>query len=84
MLESAEKEELWHRYYYTSPGQLREHLQAFIEAYNFAKRLKAIGGLTPWEFIVKEWKLDPKSFKTKPDPYNVGLNSATHNRTKQA
>ena len=31
-------------------------MQTFINSYNFAKRLKAIKGLTPWEFIAKEWK----------------------------
>ncbi|MDR1560903.1 MAG: IS481 family transposase, partial [Holosporaceae bacterium] len=36
--------------------QLREHLQTFIHAYNFAKRLKTLKGLTPYKFIVNEWK----------------------------
>ncbi len=55
-------------------SQLREHLQAFIDAYNFAKKLKAIKGLTPWEFIIKEWKSNPKSFIIKLNPFNMGLN----------
>jgi len=68
------KEATVHRYYYESQTALQEHLQAFIDVYNFAKRLKSLNGLTPWEFIVKEWKSEPKLFKTKPNPYNMGLN----------
>ena len=49
------KEAAMHRYYYDSQTALQEHLQAFINAYNFAKRLKTLHGLTPWEFIVKSW-----------------------------
>ena len=30
---------------------LKEHLQAFLMAYNFAKRLKTLKGLTPYEYI---------------------------------
>ena len=69
------KEATVHRYYYESQTSLQEHLRAFINAYNFAKRLKSLNGLTPWEFIVKEWKSNPKSFKIKPNPYKLGLNS---------
>ncbi|MCR4623528.1 MAG: hypothetical protein K5780_02620, partial [Alphaproteobacteria bacterium] len=45
-----------------------------IDAYNFAKRLKSLNGLTPWEFIIKEWKSEPTLFKIQPDLYNMGLN----------
>ncbi len=37
------------RYHHESHDQLREHLQSFIMAYNFAKRLKTLKGLTPYE-----------------------------------
>lgn len=30
------------RYHYETHGQLREHLSAFVAAYNFAKRLKTL------------------------------------------
>ncbi len=63
-----------HRYYYESQTQLQEHLRAFINAYNFAKRLKVLHGLTPWEFVVESWNLHPELFKIKPDPYNLRLN----------
>ena len=67
------KEATVHRYYYESKTSLQEHLQAFIDAYNFARRLKSLNGLTPWEFIIKEWKSEPKLFRISPIPYNVGL-----------
>ena len=67
------KEATVYRYYYDSKNQLREHLQAFVDAYNFAKPLKSLHGLTPWEFILKEWHSHPNSFKFKPAPYNMGL-----------
>ena len=33
--------------------QLRARLQNFVDAYNFARRLKTLRGLTPYEFICK-------------------------------
>ena len=68
------KEATIHRYYYESQAKLREHLQAFIDAYNFAKRLKALKGLTPWEFIVNQWKSKPELFKINLEHYNTGPN----------
>jgi transposase InsO family protein len=41
------------RYYYETHDQLRTHLGDFVNAYNFAKRLKALRGLTLYEFICK-------------------------------
>jgi hypothetical protein len=37
------------RYHYDTHRQLGEHLAAFLDAYNFAKRLKTLRGLTPYE-----------------------------------
>jgi hypothetical protein len=39
------------RYYYDSHNQMREHLAAFRAAYNYAKRLKILWGLTPNEYV---------------------------------
>jgi len=38
------------RYHYDNHNQLKQHLDDFINAYNYAGRLK---GLTPYEFICK-------------------------------
>jgi hypothetical protein len=35
------------RYYYDTHDQLRGHLGDFLAAYNFARRLKTLRGLTP-------------------------------------
>lgn len=33
--------------------QLRTHLADFMAAYNFARRLRSLGGLMPYEYICK-------------------------------
>ena len=47
----------------------------FADAYNFAKRLKTLRGLTPYEFIRKAWASDPTRFKISPLQKMPGLNS---------
>ena len=47
------KEATVKRYHYDSHDQLRTHLSNFVDAYNFARRLKTLKGLTPYEFICK-------------------------------
>ncbi|MGH6834903.1 MAG: hypothetical protein ACREC9_04965, partial [Methylocella sp.] len=42
--------------------------------YNFAKRLKTLKGLTPYEYICKIWTNEPDRFKVDPFQHNVGLN----------
>ena len=62
-----------HRYYYQTHQQLQEHLDTFLCAYNFAKRLKTINGLTPYQFIVKEWGDKPELFIREQTHLNLGL-----------
>jgi len=69
------KEATTRRFYYDTHDQLRTHLDAFIGAYNFAKRLKTLKGLTPFEFIVRKWTNEPERFKDKPDHLSKGLNT---------
>jgi len=47
------------RFYYESHEQLRQHLADFVAAYNFARRLKTLRGLTPYEAICKTWTEQP-------------------------
>ena len=49
------KEATVKRYYYDSHDQLKVHLHTFVVAYNFARRLKTLKGLTPYEYICKIW-----------------------------
>jgi len=43
------------RFHYESHDQLRTHLADFMAAYNFARRLKTLSGLTPYEYRAKFW-----------------------------
>jgi len=69
------KEATVKRYYYQTHGQLKEHLQTFLMAYNFAKRLKTLRGLTPYQFICQSWQKQPLRFKINPFQHTVGLNT---------
>jgi uncharacterized protein with HEPN domain len=53
---------------------LREHLQAFRMAYNFAKCLKTLKGLTPYEYICQSWQKEPERFTINPYHHTLGLN----------
>lgn len=69
------KEATVKRYHYGSREQLRVHLQAFLDAYNFAKRLKTLKGLTPYEYICKLWTEQPHRFRLDPIHHMPGLNT---------
>jgi len=62
------------RYYYDSHDQLRAHLQLFLDAYNYARRLKTLRGLTPHEFICKMWSCEPTRFRLDPLHQMLGPN----------
>jgi transposase InsO family protein len=62
------------RYHYDSHDQLRQHLSDFVTVYNFARRLKTLKGLTPYEFICKRWTLEPERFRLNPLHQMPGLN----------
>lgn len=69
------KEATVRRYYYETHDKLREHLAAFVNAYNFAKRLKTLKGLTPFEYVSKCWTEQPKRFSLSPAHHFPGLNT---------
>jgi transposase-like protein len=69
------KEATVNRYHYDSHNELKQHLHAFLMAYNFAKRLKTLRGLTPYEHICKVWTEQPKRFKLNPLHHTLGLNT---------
>ena len=60
------KEATVKRYHYDSHSQFKRHLGDFITAYNFARRLKTLKGLTPFEFICKCWTKEPERFRLNP------------------
>lgn len=55
--------------------QLRRHLELFLDAYNHARRLKTLKGLTPAQFIWKSWQVRPDLFHEEPRHLMAGLNS---------
>lgn len=63
------------RYDLDSHNQLRTHLREFIAAYNFAKRLKTLGGLTVYEFICECWQKEPDRLTLNPTDQLAGLYS---------
>ena len=60
------------RYHYESHGQLRQHLQLFLDAYNHARRLKTLRGLTPYEHLLQVWTKDPERFRIDPSHHIPG------------
>jgi transposase InsO family protein len=69
------------RYHYDDNDQLRVHLTDFMAAYNFARRLKTLGGLTPYEYICKIWTSEPDRFILNPIHQMPGLNNLKAHRT---
>ena len=63
------------RFHYESHEQLRTHLHDFIAAYDFARRLKTLSGLTPYEYIAKIWTSEPERFIVNPIHQMPGLNT---------
>jgi hypothetical protein len=54
--------------------QLRQHLADFVAAYNLARRLKTLRGLTPYEAICNAWTDDPSRFIHDPHHQIPGPN----------
>jgi transposase InsO family protein len=63
------------RFHYENHDQLRTHLADFLAAYNFARRLKTLSGLTPYEYICKIWTSEPDRFILHPIHQMPGLNT---------
>jgi transposase InsO family protein len=69
------KEATIKRLHYEDHNQIRTNLADFIAVYNFARRLKTIGGLTPYEYICKIWTSEPDRFTLNPIHQMPGLNT---------
>ena len=54
------------RFHSDDHDQLRSHLADFLDAHNFARRLKTLSGLTPYEFICKIWTSQLDQFIVDP------------------
>ena len=69
------KEATVRRYHYGTHEQLERHLDDFVSASNFGRRLKTLKGLTPYEFICQCWTNEPQRFTLNPLHQLPGLNS---------
>ena len=69
------KEATVNRYHYQTHDQLRSHLADFVTAYNFARRLKTLQGLSPYEYLCKTWTKVPDRFILDPVHQMPGLNT---------
>jgi transposase InsO family protein len=69
------KEATVNRYHYDGHEQLRAHLADFVTAYNFARRLKILKGLSPYEYICNAWTKEPGRFILDPIQQMPGLNT---------
>lgn len=78
------KEATVKRFHYESHGELRAHLGDFLAAYNFARRLKTLSGLTPYEYICKIWTSEPDRFIVNPIHQMPGLNTWTLGRSRES
>ena len=52
--------------HYKTHDKLREHLQHFVDSYNYGRKFRALKGLTVFEYIKKCWEIDPSQFKSEP------------------
>ena len=67
------KEATVNRYFYQIHAPLEEHLSTSVNSYNFAKRLKTLQGLTPYEVIVRAWTEKHELFHADPSHLTAGL-----------
>ncbi|MBB3934096.1 hypothetical protein SAMN05216566_10433 [Aureimonas phyllosphaerae] len=68
------KEATVKRFHYESHDQLRTHLADFTVACNFGRRLKTLGGLTPYEYVARIRTSEPGRFIVNPTHQMPGLN----------
>ena len=63
------------RYHDDDHDHLRGYLELFLDAYNQARRLKTLKGLTPAQFVWKEWQARPDLFHEELCHLMAGLNT---------
>jgi hypothetical protein len=66
------KESTIKAYEYEGPEQLREHVQAFVQSYNFGKHLKALRWKTPLRATCEAWGKRSKPLWTSSAPFPCG------------
>jgi hypothetical protein len=74
------KEATVKKYHYQTHDYLKEHLHAFLMAYNVAKHLKTLKGLTSYEYICQCWQKEPERFTVNPFHHILGLRNYLNQR----
>ena len=69
------KEATVKRYHYDDHDKLRRHLADCVGAYDFARRLKPLKGLAPYEAICQAWSREPDRFTADPTHQPPRLNT---------
>ena len=69
------KEATVKRYHYESTMALNRHLIAFLDAYNYGKRLKMLRGLTPYQEILRWKEKEPAIFQDNLNHFHMGPNN---------
>ena len=54
------------RFHFQYHQQRNAHLGNYMAAYNYARRLKTLDGLIPYEYICKIWTSEPGNFILDP------------------
>jgi len=62
------------KYYYESHEKLQNHLNMFLNAYNYAKPLKTLNGLTPYEKVLLYLKTERGKSMINPTYKTMGPN----------
>jgi transposase InsO family protein len=63
------------RYHYDSHDHRRTQLSDYHDVYNYARRLKTLSGLTPYEYICKTWTSETDRFIFNPIHHMPRLNN---------
>lgn len=62
-------------YYYEDLDELKAHMMTFVLYYNHQRKLKSLKYQTPFDIILKEFKLNPSNFNHNPNHMLLGLNT---------
>ncbi|WP_162177906.1 integrase core domain-containing protein [Halotalea alkalilenta] len=66
------KEATTQAFHYARLDELSAHLKEYLWAYNSARPLRALKGMTPVGFILDQWQRDPIQFHHNPEHYFPG------------
>ena len=63
------------KYYYETVKQFKEHVMAFLLAYNYQKKLKALKYISPYDKLLQLFDTNEQLFNVNPHHKSLGLNA---------